>query len=272
MSYVISHPEGQLVLKLEEIAQLHVHEETIEEIVEALRCEWEATLTVRHPIMVDANTHVILDGTHRLQTLRRMGCHLIPVCLVDYENPGIEVKRWVRIASTAQSTLSTLPRDLAEWGYRFKKVPATLLTQQVLRREAIGMKMRGDSYALPQNGKSIKDIYATVKNLEVSFKSNGYQVRYATECPSTKRENGHAAIIPPLITKGDVRQVTLRGDVFSHKSTRHVFPARTLSVNVPVEWLFLTVDKANRLFLHNLSGKRCTYVKRPQAEDLYRFQ
>jgi hypothetical protein len=241
MSYVVSHPEVHLALKLEEIAKLHVHEETIEEIVDALRREWETTSTIRHPIMVDENTHVILDGTHRLQTLKQMGCNLIPACLVDYANPSIEVKNWVRIASTASGTMRNLPRNLNDWGYRFKKVPAATLTQQLRRREAIGMKLREDSYVLPQRRESIED-------------------------------KGYAAIIPPRVTKHDVLTVALRGDVFTHKSTRHMFPARTLSVNVPVEWLCLPVDKANRLFLRILSTKRCTYVRRPQAEDLYLFQ
>lgn len=271
MSYVVSHPEVHLALKLEEIAKLHVHEETIEEIVDALRREWETTSTIRHPIMVDENTHVILDGTHRLQTLKQMGCNLIPACLVDYANPSIEVKNWVRIASTASGTMRNLPRNLNDWGYRFKKVPAATLTQQLRRREAIGMKLREDSYVLPQRRESIEDIYATVKALERDFKSNGYRVRYAGS-HAQPRKQGYAAIIPPRVTKHDVLTVALRGDVFTHKSTRHMFPARTLSVNVPVEWLCLPVDKANRLFLRILSTKRCTYVRRPQAEDLYLFQ
>ena len=275
MSYVISHPEVQLVLKLEKIEKLHVHEETIDEIVEELRCEWKNTLTIRHPIMVDENTLVILDGTHRLQTLKRMGCNLIPVCLVDYKNPGIKVKSWVRIASTAQGNMKNLPRDLEEWGYVFKKTTANELEDQLRQRMAIGMKILGDSYYLPQNYKPIKKIYDTIKNLELDFKSNGYMISYASEYHSTMNEartNGNAVIIPPLITKDDILNVTLCGDVFTPKSTRHVFPARSLSVNVPVAWLFLTLEKANRLFLKKLSGKQYTYVKQPQNEDLYLFQ
>ena len=133
------------------------------------------------------------------------------------------------------------------------------------------MKTRGDSYVLPQRRETIESIYATVKALELDFKSNGYHVRYA-ESHAPSRERGHAAIIPPRVTKRDVLTVALRGDVFTHKSTRHVFPARSLSVNVPVEWLRLPVDKANRLFLRALSAKQCTYVRRPQAEDLYLFR
>ena len=271
MSYVVSHPQGHLALKLEEIEHLHVHEETIEEIVDALRREWETTSTIQHPIMVDENTHVVLDGTHRVQTLQRMGCTLIPACLVDYRNPSIEVKSWVRIASSASDTLSDPPRDLADWGYRFEKVPAATLPRLVRRREAIGMKTRESSYVLRQPDEPIEAIYATVKALELDCTSNGYHVRYA-ESDAPPRRRGHAAIIPPRVTKHDVLTVALRGDVFTHKSTRHVFPARSLSVNVPVEWLRLPVDKANRLFQRTLSAKRCTYVRRPQAEDLYLFQ
>ena len=105
-----------VISRCQKIQFARLSEETIEEIVDALRREWETTSTIQHPIMVDENTRVVLDGTHRLDTLKRMGCTLIPACLVDYENPSIEVKSWIRIASSASDTMSDPPRDLADWG------------------------------------------------------------------------------------------------------------------------------------------------------------
>jgi hypothetical protein len=49
-------------------------------------------------------------------------------------------------------------------------------------------------------------------------------------------------LIPPVIKKSEVREVALRGEVFIHKATRHVIPARPLRVNVPLKWLTGELD------------------------------
>ena len=49
---------------------------------------------LRKPILVEARHFVILDGHHRVEALRVLGCTRIPVYLVDYENAGITLTTW----------------------------------------------------------------------------------------------------------------------------------------------------------------------------------
>jgi hypothetical protein len=49
---------------------------------------------LRKAISVDVNSMVVLDGHHRLNALRELGCDKIPVILVDYKSPDIVVKKW----------------------------------------------------------------------------------------------------------------------------------------------------------------------------------
>jgi hypothetical protein len=46
------------------------------------------------PIVVDEQTRVILDGHHRFEALKRLGCRRIPAYLVDYMDGAIEVMTW----------------------------------------------------------------------------------------------------------------------------------------------------------------------------------
>ncbi|MCW4052832.1 MAG: ParB N-terminal domain-containing protein [Candidatus Bathyarchaeota archaeon] len=49
---------------------------------------------LRHPIIADRNTFVILDGMHRWLALKSLGYNLIPTILVDvFQNTGIHVGR-----------------------------------------------------------------------------------------------------------------------------------------------------------------------------------
>ena len=81
----------------------------------------------------------------------------------------------------------------------------------------------------------------------------------------------------PRITKRDVVTTALSREVFVHKSTRHVIPARPLFVNVPIEWLNMDLKEANKLLLEHLSKKKLRHLPPGQTldrryeEELYVF-
>jgi hypothetical protein len=77
-----------------DIEALKEHEEIRPDYLEELKCEILSDGILKMPIAVDRNTYIILDGHHRLHALRRMGCKKIPVILVDYQSPDIEVIAW----------------------------------------------------------------------------------------------------------------------------------------------------------------------------------
>jgi hypothetical protein len=76
------------------IKALKEHEEIRPDYLEELKNQilWDGILKM--PIAVDKNTCIILDGHHRLHALKRLGCKKIPVVLVDYQSPEIEVIAW----------------------------------------------------------------------------------------------------------------------------------------------------------------------------------
>lgn len=41
---------------------------------------------LNHPIIVDKNTLIILDGHHRFNVLKKLGLSIIPVYFVDYKS------------------------------------------------------------------------------------------------------------------------------------------------------------------------------------------
>lgn len=49
---------------------------------------------IEEPIVVDRRHHVILDGHHRFEALRRLDCRRVPVYQVDYDLPTVRVTLW----------------------------------------------------------------------------------------------------------------------------------------------------------------------------------
>jgi len=76
------------------IEELKEHEEIRPDYLEELKNEILSDGILKMPIAVDKHTYIILDGHHRLHALKKIGCKKIPVILVDYQSPEIEVIPW----------------------------------------------------------------------------------------------------------------------------------------------------------------------------------
>lgn len=76
------------------IEKLKEHEETDTIRLNKLKKETGVDGFLKMPIAVDKNTNVVLDGHHRLQTLKQLGYKKIPVIFVDYNSPNISVQAW----------------------------------------------------------------------------------------------------------------------------------------------------------------------------------
>jgi hypothetical protein len=77
-----------------EIEELREHEEIRPDYLEALKNEIASDGILKMPICIDEKTCIILDGHHRLQALKRLGCKRIPCVVVDYQSKNISVIPW----------------------------------------------------------------------------------------------------------------------------------------------------------------------------------
>jgi hypothetical protein len=86
-----SKKDEVVFLKIEELKE---HEEIRPDYLEALKNEILADGILKMPICIDEKTCIILDGHHRLQALKRLGCKRIPCVVVDYQSKNISVIPW----------------------------------------------------------------------------------------------------------------------------------------------------------------------------------
>jgi len=280
LRFRIQHPKLTLKLSLEPVDRLHIHEEVIESALRRLVEEIRADRVVKHPVIVDEKTMVVLDGMHRVAALKELRCRLIPACLVDYDNPNILVSSWCR--GIAGEDLGRAVRLIEGLGLEVVGRP---LEEAVgmLGREGVVAVVVSNQGCLTVHGDvgDVKDVYDEVKRMESALRSGGYRVEYLTEDDALRMARSGrllASIVPPKVSKEAVRRVALRGEVFAHKTTRHVIPARPMFLNVPLDWLRMGYEEANRLLYRNLSGRRVrrlpggTVLDRRYEEELYVFE
>lgn len=282
MTFLVSHPKIELEIQLYEIDKLHIHEEVVNENVEKLIKAFKEDMCAKHPILVDKETLVILDGMHRTCAFKHLGYKLIPVCLLNYKNPNIIVKSWFRTIMEEQETSKNLLVNLKELGYILQEtVEDELQTKIDNKKFTIGIVTSDKVYGVFGKTRSIKETYEYIKQLEKKLKSVSYKIGYETRDDAIRKAKSGkilAAIITPQITKQEIVNIALAGEVFVYKATRHVIPARPLCINVPFKWMNLNTKEANNRLVDHLSKKKLKWfppgqtLDRRYEEELFVFE
>ena len=95
-----------------ELAKLHSHEEVQPPLLKKLVDQIRADGYIRRPVLVDAEHFVVLDGHHRVEALRILGCTRIPAYLVDYDDPAIGLTTWPEAKVKTVSKKEVIERGL----------------------------------------------------------------------------------------------------------------------------------------------------------------
>lgn len=111
-------PESKIPInaQLIDLSVLKQHEEVNLAHLRELKEEIESDQILKFAIAVDKSTNIILDGEHRSNALKELGCTKIPVVFVDYGSPDIEVKAWRKNEQVTK-------KDVIEAGLSGKKLP-----------------------------------------------------------------------------------------------------------------------------------------------------
>ncbi len=283
-AYEIKTPLITLKITIEEVKKLHIHEEIIPEILDWLVEKIKKDKFFKDPIIVDEKTLVVLDGMHRVAATEKLGFPYIPVCLVDYDNPNIKLGSWCRIVKKGPGNFDNILEIIRSLGFSLQEVQRDEIFDLLKERKAVSIATYGEKYiSIVYPEKDIKKIYDLIKKIEEKLKEEGYEIGYVTEDEAlsmASKKEVIASLITPTVTKQEVREVALRGEVFTHKTTRHVIPARPLNINIPLNWLTgeISLEEARKKLVELLSNKKIkrlppgTVLDRKYEEELYVFE
>lgn len=282
MEFTIPTPKLELRLRLEELARVKIHEEIIPELLEELGGKIRADGTAKHPVIVDLNTLVVLDGMHRVAAIEKLSCKYLPVCLVDYRNPHLYVGCWYRVVrgEVSAEELLNVPKSL---GLEVRATsPQEALQALVDRKGAAALLTKQGCHLLGSGG--LRESYSLVRKMEEALRRMGLEVGYETE-RDAKQAVGSGEAAAVIMTQGarkeEVVEAALSGNLLLHKTTRHVVPARPMGMNVPLEWLSgdLSLEEVNRMLVKHLSKralkrlpKSSLFEGRRYEEELYVFE
>lgn len=199
--------------KLMEISKLRHHEQVRPDRTKWMMRSLRGREYYGPPIVVEKNSRVILEGHHRVNSLKRMGYGKVPAILVSYRRIG--VRSWCPV----------IPKRLA-WKFR-------------LRPSVLGLKK---AISLLWKGKLEGIVYCDRKVYICGMKSLGMRAlarrfaEYYVADDRVRNIGGKAIVVPAPISKRLIVAEALRGRKFPPKSTRHVLP-KLEKIRIPLSRL-----------------------------------
>jgi hypothetical protein len=220
------------------------------------------------PLVVDAASGLILDGSHRAVVLARdFGARFTVIQRVALDAPDVRVETWCRV---------------------LERVPARAFDDA---RRALGLEAGGAAapdqglrchyggrvYARP--GSSTPEAYGLVDELERLLSSNGRprRARFVEDEAAAQWLDTEDAVVlrPPVLDKATVRR-RAPGALLPPKSTRFLLPYRVLGLALPLaalggppDALLAELDRERARPLACLGGGLT--VDRRYAERLWQF-
>jgi hypothetical protein len=271
-----------LYITILDISSLHLHEEILPQLLNRLVETINEDDMLKHPIIVDRKTLVVLDGMHRVAALKRLNCEKIPVCLVDYENPAVTVGCWYRTIK-GTSKLRNFRFQLQHLGTieEVEKLDETFIGVSPI---VAAVKNGNKAFLVRSPFRNFKEAYKIIERIEKHLRKAGFKIGYETETDALRRLMKHevdAVLLTPKLTKEAIIETALAGEVFTYKATRHVIPARPLFLNVPLPLLKDTgksSEEVNRELKSMLQKRRLKKISagslldgRRYEEDIYIF-
>ena len=242
-----------ILLALKKIEDLKPHEETVPSDLQGIIKALERDPTLRHPVIADAATGVVLDGTHRLAALSQMGCYTIPAALIEYQNPLVRVDRWFRTIS--RDRLETFQQKLEELA-PFNTSP--LEADRALIERAIYASLQDGEHCLGFKSRSAGPLQLAKSafRIEQIARNNSLKIAYRDSAELKGSQDSSFVMSTIKIVKREVLESCQNRVLFPPKTTRHLIPSRPLGVGVPLAWLRDTeIGRAEATFLQHLRSK-----------------
>jgi hypothetical protein len=245
----------EMSLGIADLRSLLPHEDIIPELLERLSKEIEKDKVIKHPIIVDRGSMVVLDGNHRTEAMKKLGYQYIPVCMVDYQSPLIQVKCWYRtIEGEDYNNLVNSFGDFRQIESDFGKTNEAVNSTNAL---AIVTK-RGAMISNPYN--DLVESYEALREVERKLRDSGFKIGYASEEEASKgvfEGSILAYVAMSPLTKKAIIDVARSGRRLPCKTSRHILPARPMGMDFPLGFLKNeSLDEANHEFYLWMSKRR----------------
>ncbi|MCB9738227.1 MAG: hypothetical protein H6747_03095 [Deltaproteobacteria bacterium] len=243
-------------LKVVSLDDVYVHEGVVERWVERIADFVRHDGMMKNPIVVaeaevdGAARYVVLDGMHRVQSMRALGSPDILIYVSDYWSEEVRLESWdavlldpleVRGALTAAGADAELVTVGSEAEAR-ARVYGRDLAMAISTHDGAVLGLRAE----PRTGEpALESIIRALRAVEDGMDAAGVRAVYTPSSRSLEdfhAQPSEALFLRPRFSKQEVLERTLAGKLFPRKSTRFLVPERPLRVDFQLTVLKAALD------------------------------
>jgi len=203
---------------------------------------------LRNPPIVtglEEGAWVLLDGANRVSAFRTLDYAQIPVQVVDYADPALELKQWHHLLlEGAGLELRAAYRNIR--GVRVESIAVEQIASFLERRMVFAALVdeRGAAWGLfPDSGAGfgLRRWMAVLEQVVGAYEGRTQleRIKWAeySDLPPVYQEREHQLCLYPTIAKPELLQIVRDGLLIPTGITRHVVPGRALSLNLELDFL-----------------------------------
>lgn len=252
-------------LRVVPVLQVHPHE--IEDPARERRIEGrlQADGLLRDPLLVGAipnlEGYVLLDGTNRRRALQRLGIPNALVQVIDYADPrAVELRTWCHAASLPIRNIMADAAGIP--GIEAAPIAPLGAADALSDRETLAVATNGKQrFALTRHAD------APARSAQLRALVGLYEEHMVrVECDPDEIEEQAAGLLAPLetdgtliafprVSRGQVVQIAVSGDLIPAGITRHMIAAgRALRVNLPLPVLSEPAESAGETLARHLES------------------
>lgn len=215
-----------------------LHEEAdparVARLVERLRADG----VLRNPPIAAAAPDervVVLDGANRTSALAALEIPVVPLQVVEYDDPAIRLEVWRHLIAEPLD----LPAALRRAGLPLERTTRTA-AGRALEDHAIAAYLITGDEALAVPLSPARPLAATLRQVVGTYKGVARIYRVPTEdFDALVREYGHvyAVVVFPPLEKPDILTIAAAPVKLPTGITRHIIPGRALRLNLPLDAL-----------------------------------
>lgn len=256
------------VLKLVPLSSIELQEEAESERLKNLVEAFRKSQTLKDPPIVASGLGkklIQLDGTNRINVLRKLGCSHVVVQVVDYhDTSSVLIKSWVHVSKVNKQEflkkLKMLPKVETESfkiGLGVTLTGHPLAAASIIFRDGNGLSIFSNSDLIRRVKlmKSVVKLYGQLieRDRQVTIESMAQLSEFFT-----KHKDKNVALFFPSFSSHEIYSLLEKGITLPTGITRHVINGRALRINYPIAMLGKGVterEKQNyfKNFLKNLN-------------------
>jgi L-serine kinase (ADP) len=223
-----------ILIVLKRVQELKPHEQIVESDLQGIVAALKKDPVLRHPIIADSNSGAVLDGTHRLEALKRLGSFTIPTALIDYQNPLVIIDRWFRIISgTTLKEFTLRIQQLTPHGVEAKVADQSLLSRSCYA----SLRDRTACFSFRSKDNSPLSLYQEASKLEQAARDMPLKIAYTDSEDIIDLPTSSFVMSTIRLRKEEVVESSQHHHLFPPKSTRHLIPSRPLGLGIPLRIL-----------------------------------